>query len=353
MSDDVTVAVGGQQITGWQEVEVTLRADGFPNSFDVALSSQGQVGSVAHAGAACAVSLGTDVVVTGYVDRDINGGSANGHLLQLVGRGKTCDLVDCSAEWPTHQMVNGDALQIASQIAQAYGITVVLGAGAQAGPQVPQWNLNYGEVGADIIQRVARNAGLLAYEDNLGRVVLGTVGAVSAASGAVYGGNVQAWTVENSMDQRYSEIVCCAEAMDALMELGGDDFFHREPDPNVPRHRQLDLVVETVAADPQQFTIKRAIWEQARRAGRSAVVHVTVDSWRDSGGVLWTPNTLVPVSLPGNRAGSPLILGEVTFRRNSESGTTADLILMPPAAFTPEPIVLQPVNTADIAPAAQ
>ncbi|HBA7856924.1 TPA: hypothetical protein J1Z58_005052, partial [Escherichia coli] len=39
-------------------------------------------------------------------------------------------------------------------------------------------------------------------------------------------------------------------------------------------------------------------WEMNRRYGRSMALNVTVDSWRDSAGTLWQPNTFVPVSIP-------------------------------------------------------
>lgn len=350
-TDDLSIEVGGSSISGWQEIEVTLRAEGFPNSFDIAFSTKQPLTNsvvIAKAGDPCAVYLGGDLVISGYVDMDANGGDARGHMLRLVGRGKTQDLVDCSAEWPSGQLINGTALDIATKLAQPYGIDVRMGDGADPGPQVPQWALNYTDTGADIIQRIARAAGLLAYEDANGALVLGTVGTTRAASGAVLPGNVQAWSVENSMNGRYSEVVCCLLGLAALSDIPGSDFFDIEEDPNVPRHRRLDIILEQVGQDPVEFTKKKAMWEVARRAGRSSVVHVTVDSWRDAEGTLWTPNTSVPVDVPGLRVDKLLVLSEVTFRRSSEGGTTADLMLMPPSAFTPEPLSLLPINAADV-----
>ena len=345
--DEVTIVIDGQRIAGWEEVEVTLRLEAFPNSFEIAMSALPSAESIAIAGASCQVLIGDDLVISGYIDRDVPGGSASGHTIRLIGRGKTCDLVDCSAEWESGQLINGDAFDIASKLADAYGIAVELGDGAEAGPKVPAVLLNYGETGAEIIQRVARNAGLLAYEDARGRLILGTLGATTTASGVVYGGNVQDWSVENSVDGMFSNYICCSEAMDALQDLPGSDFFDYALDPTVARHRTMYLVLETVADDPQEFTRKKALWEAARRNGRGTAVRATVDSWRDGSGALWGPNMLVPVQLPGLRRAGPLLLSEVTFKRSSETGTVAEMVLMPPPAFLPEPIVLSPVSTAD------
>jgi prophage tail gpP-like protein len=85
-----------------------------------------------------------------------------------------------------------------------------------------------------------------------------------------------------------------------------------------------------------------------RSAGRGARVDVTTDSWRDAGGTLWTPNTLVPVDVPGLvLANKELLLAEVTYRYGDDGGTLADLVLMPAEAFLLEPIQLQP-TLADI-----
>ncbi|MFC0683099.1 phage baseplate assembly protein [Novosphingobium clariflavum] len=346
--NELRLQVAGLLFEGWEQVEVTLRAEGFPNSFDIRASIPPNQKNPCSAGDECVVLMGADTVISGYVDRVINAGDSDSHTISIVGRGRTQDLVDCGAEWPSHQQIGGNALTIASKLAEPYGIKVAMGEDASPGADVPQWVLNYGESPAEIIQRVARNAGLLAYENYEGKVLLSSVGDTEASSGIEFGTNVESWSVERSMDQRYSHYVCCSASMDAMMELGGSDFFHTETDPNVPRHRLTYLIVENVATDPQAFTIQRAKWEAQRRAGRSFVLRATIDSWRDSEGTLWTPNTLVPVNLPGTTGGIQMVLSEVTYRRDEERGTTAELLCMPKEAFTPEPITLVPVNLADV-----
>lgn len=340
VTDDLTIVTTAGQIAGWEEIEVTLRADSFPNSFAISMSARD--GIPANAGDDCSILLGGDHVITGYIDRVTEEGDAHSHRIELIGRGKTQDLVDCSAELQGAQHFNGTALDIATQLATPYSIAVELGQGAEPGPAVPQFNLNFGETAAEIIQRVARNAGLIVYEDARGHLILAKAGTIQAASGAAYGQNVQAFRVETGMDGRYSEVACTLLGMDSLQDIPGGNFFHIEPDPNVRRHRQLDLVAGDVATDASAFVVKRAQWEVARRAGLSTPVQATVDGWRDSAGTLWTPNTLVPVDLP--RAGQSLVLSAVTFHKSNGGGTTADLTLLPVTAFSVEPVNLQPVN---------
>ncbi|MBI0533259.1 phage baseplate assembly protein [Sphingomonas sp. TX0522] len=353
MTEELYLTARGRRISGWTEIEVTLRADGFPGEFDIAMSWKDPVTKgavIAAAGDPCQVYLGSDLVISGYIDQDIGGGDTQSRSLRLTGRGKTQDLTDCGAEWATGQQIGGDALSISQKLAAVYGIEVVLANGASAGPTVTQWALNYGETPAAIIQRLAQNAGLLAYEDSTGRLLLANVGTTQAASGVVYGQNVEKWSVQHSMHERFSEIVCSSYTVDVAMDVGGSTFFDTQTDPNVPRHRRKYVFLESVAEDANAFAIRKAKWEVARRAGRSTVVLAQIDSWRDAAGALWAPNTLVPVSLPANRLGAgAMILAEVRFRRGPD-GTHADLVLMPREAFTIEPISLLAINAADITP---
>ena len=88
---------------------------------------------------------------------------------------------------------------------------------------------------------------------------------------------------------------------------------------------------------------KRAKWEAVRRFGRSRQVRLTTDSWRDEKGVLWTPNTLVPLSLPTLKVDNVLwTVAEVTYARNEQDGTVAQLVIMPKEAFIPQPVVFMP-----------
>jgi prophage tail gpP-like protein len=120
-------------------------------------------------------------------------------------------------------------------------------------------------------------------------------------------------------------------------------------DPFVRRHRKLYQICEARGGG-QDISQKRATWESVRRAGRSKPVSVPCDSWRDSSGTLWTPNTRALINLPSLKlSGVTWTIGEVTYRLGAD-GTTAEVLLMFPAAFSPQPILLQP-TPVDVAPA--
>lgn len=344
MADDtLTVTVGSAALSGWTEARITRRIEGCPNDFEVAFTERfpGQAGAlVVQAGDPCTVKLGADPVITGYVDRFVRGYSADEHRLTLTGRGKTQDLVDCSAEWPTGQITGANVLQIAQKLAQPYGITVT--GPANPGPAIPQFNLTLGETAFDIIERICRFAGLLAYEDATGALVLANAGTTKAASGFTEGRNVKAAQVLSSMDQRFSEYDCFLLSMDVLGDTGsGGNLLGKATDPNVKRHRLSYLIAEA-GGGGQDVCLKRAQWEAARRAGRSVNAQVVTTGWRDSAGTLWSPNTLASVDLPNlHLSGVTWAIGAVTYHMG-EDGKTTELMLMDPSAFQPQPILLQP-----------
>lgn len=344
----ITLTNSNQTISGWTSVRVTRGIERCPSDFDISLTElyPGEVDAlVVQEGDPCTVQIGGDKVITGYVDRYIPGIEADKHTIRIIGRGMCADLVDCAAEWDSGQISGSSILGIAQKLAAPYGISV---SSAVSGlPPIPQFNMMIGETAWEIIERVARFSQVLAYDLPDGSLYLSQVGTVQAASGFVQGQNVERAQVEGSMDQRFSVYKAFIQSMSVLDDLGdGGNLLATVTDPNCTRHR-MRVIISEGGGLGNNIAIARATWEMNRRAGRSKVVSVQADSWRDSAGTLWTPNTLVPIHLPKLKLPDQVwLVSEVTYRRD-ERGTAADLIIMAPAAFNPEPILLQP-TPADI-----
>lgn len=358
LSNTITLTVGKQIITGWQSIRITRGVERCPNDFDIAMTEYFPAGDfqtvTVKPGEECRVKIGDDTVVTGYVDRFVPRVTPTSHTIRVLGRGRCQDLVDCSAEWENGQILGATALEIATKLAKPYGIEVKESANSkeEAYDQlpIPQTNLILTETPWEIIERICRFRGLLAYEQADGSLYLSRVGDASMGSGFAMADNVQSAVAEHSIDQRYSEYRAKIQSVEVYKDVQADrnvsngNDLHTEKDPNVPRHRVMNIIAET--GDPGMGVVKmRAMWEAVRRAGRSTKVYLSTDSWRDKNGRLWEPNTFVPLNLPPLKIvtakGKGWIIGEVTYKMN-QNGTTAELLLMPPEAFTPQPILLQP-----------
>jgi prophage tail gpP-like protein len=348
MNDDLTLIVGEAVLSGWRSVRVTRGIERCPSDFEIALTERypGEADAfVVQAGYPCRVMLGSDLVITGYVDRFTASITQGQHTVTVVGRGKCADLVDCSAEWPGGQISGSNALGIARNLAAPYGIRVI--AICDIGVLIQQFNLLHGESPFEIIERVCRYSSLLAYESPEGNLLLAQAGDGSAASGFTQGVNVQEASFTVSQDQKFSEYLCYQQSMDVLGDLGeAGNLQAIAKDASVLRHRRRDIVSEAPVGG-HDFAQRRVTWEANRRSGRAAVLRVVADSWRDSAGALWQPNLLVPISIPQIKCDKKTwLISEVTYRRD-ENGTTADLIIMPPLAFSPIPAIQLP-TLADI-----
>jgi prophage tail gpP-like protein len=359
--DDVTIQVGSNRFVGWQNVTISRSCESMPNNWSLTASAeflQGAALAGTRPGQSCLIYIGSDLVITGKIDRRSIPIDAHNHQVTLSGRGITRNLVDCSADLLNDPGIRGgqingaNALDVAAKLCKAYGITARL-AVADLGVAIPSFQVPLGETPYQIIESVARYAGYLVYEDVFGRLVLDRIGTSQHASGFTLPGNVEAINGERSVDGRFSTYVVVYSGVDQTSDMGG--LANRRAtilDDTLGEYRLRIIVSEQIAPTPAgQQTIdndaiakQRGSWEKARRIGRSQGASITCDSWRDTRGNLWTPNWLATIDAPAaDISNATWIIGSLTFRKDM-SGTHTDLILMPPDAFSPEP---NPLNLFD------
>ena len=353
--DALTLSIGGQKLTGWQEVSVRRGVEQVPSAFTLKVTERfpgaGQIDVQPFQ--RCTVAIGQDLVITGYVDRCSASLSARGHEVTVSGRSLVEDLVDCSAILPNMQVSATSLSQLAQDLAKPFGIQVFEPDGEPepitgGDGSIPPFAIALGETPFEIIERVARWKRLLVHDDPQGRLVLAKLGTQAMASGVAQGVNVEAAQVTFAGDQRFSVYLPALFSSEALYNLGqGGAAGNRFPpvqDAGVPRYRPR-FVVSEQTMDLQELATARAKWEMARRYGRSQAATVTVDSWRDSAGTLWTPNRLCPVDLPALKVTSQRwLIASATYQLGLDGGTRAQLVLMPPEAFQPEPNLVQPFD---------
>lgn len=350
---DLSLKVNNQLLGGWTSVRVTASLERCPRDFEIGMTERypGEFNSViVRPGDPCEVRIGGDVVLTGYVDRYLPVLDKTEHRIEIAGRGMCEDMVDCAALWPNNQVSNVTIVSLAQKLAEPYGVTVK--AIGDLGAPVPQINIIWGESAYEVIERVARYEAVLVYESPEGNLVLSNIGSARHASGFAQGLNVQRAAPFFSCDQRYSEYVVRTLAFnlndiagvgDVLETVVDDAMSSLKRADGTPRERVKYIISEQGDYYSWPITKKRGQWEAARRAGRSYRVMLTADSWRDRAGKLWTPNQFALVELPALKLPQAnWLIGEVSFIRDAQ-GTRADVTLMPPDAFKPEPFLLQPL----------
>lgn len=365
MSLDLTIFArpGGQPdadwvgYTGWTRTRVTTGIETVPGEFDIEATDRypGEVSKIdIMPGYECYIELGTQRTLTGYVDQVLIDISGDEHTIRIVGRSKACDLVDCSAEFSTFQLIDTDPVSLATKLCSPFGINVVT-LGDIGSTQIPQFDVILTETPYEIIERVARFAALLAYDDEGGDMVLSRTGSTSMASGFTQGQNVERASVAFTMNERFSKVSATLQSTDTLFTEAGDPDAPNAAqalaqsmvqgalafDLGVPRYRPLIIVAEQGDME-YQVAQQRCQWEVNRRVGRSQQIVVVCDSWTDSEGTIWKKNSLAPVDFPTLKiTNTQWVIGSISFVRD-EDGTHAEVTLMPGQAFQPQPIILQP-----------
>lgn len=332
-------------LAGWQEVRFSRGVERCPSDFIVSMTERYPNAVTpeiqVQPGDYCEVYLGPDRVSSGWIDRYAPSISDRMHSVTIAGRSRCADIVDCAAVYQGYQISNGTALSIAQQLCRPFGIQASLAAGADQGGPVPQIVILAGETAYDVIERVCRYRALLAYDTPSGDLLLSGVGQTIAASGFQEGVNVQRASAIYAADQRFSDYYAIYQGIDTFSDVGGaPNQVAHIVDAGVQRYRPRVVISENMIGG-SIVAEQRARWEAARRAGRSFAVHLVTDSWRDAAGVLYTPNTLVPLALPSLKLGgiaSPVmwLIAQTVYRRGRE-GTTCELTMMPPQAFYQEP----------------
>ena len=351
-SNDVKLTFDNKAIVGWDSVRITRGIERCPNDFGLSLTQRvGEDLSTVDVrpGTPCKLYIGDALVITGYVDRYTPSITETTHSIKITGRGKCQDLVDCSAIYEQGAFINMTLPQIAAALAKKFDIGLNWTSGLDE--VLPSAALMYGETPMQIIDRIAKYEKVLVYESengdlNLLRTYLGKMG-----TGFKEGVNVQAASIEYSMDGRYSEYRGFYQPIDTFGDVPGHfaSMNASDPvkDPGVPRYRPRILIAEH--GDALQRVLRdRMLWECNRRIGRSSILRVTTDSWRDGNGRLWAPNFSVPLHLPRLHISSAdWLIGEVTYLIDNTGGTRAELTIMPPGAYAVVPTVYVPTQLTD------
>lgn len=338
------LTIAGQSWRGWTAVTVTRSIEALAAGFNLWLtdrppwdSANAKARPIA-AGEACRLHLpdGT-LLIDGWIDAVSPHYDAERHTVMIRGRNKAGDLVDCS--WPdgATEWRGLNALDLTRRLVAPFKLSAR--ADVDTGAAFERFSVRAGETIAEAIERACRMRGLLATSEPSGSIVLTRArdgGAALALTGGP-GGRLRSASAEIDYSDRHSDYVCLGQA------AGDDDddpsrALHARgaaADAGVSRFRPLVLLAEDNADTAACRT--RAVWEAAVRAGRSLRVYVTVTGWRPSAGAgLWQPNTLVRLADRWLGVEETLLISGVTFSQDDE-GTRAELALVPPAAFRPEP----------------
>ena len=336
--ESVVLAVDGQQWDGWTEMSVTSSLEAIAGEFDLTITTQWSDASprVIRQGLPCTVALGDDTVVTGYIDDFIPSYDAENVSIRVSGRDKTGDLVDSSVVHKSGQWKGVRLEKLADEICKPYGITVVNE--TDTGEAFPAVVLEQGETAFDLLDRLAKQRGVLLTADGLGRLVITRASTRRAGVALVLGQNILAARGRFSWRERNSQYI-----VKGTTSAGGSTWDEQPAkvtggrqtivdDGEINRYRPKILVNEDSLTVGGANT--RGEWYKSRMLGEANSTEITLAGWRENGdsGPLWQKNQLADIDDPVQNLKTTWLIKAVTFTEG-DNGRICVLTLVPPESM--------------------
>ena len=345
MFDLVTLTVNNRQYGGWKSVRVESGLERMARSFEIAVTTEWPAGIAGEArrivqGDLVEIRIGTDLVLTGYVDAKPRDYNAHGFNYLIKGRSKTADLVDCSADVDGGQFQNMPADVIAEQLAGQYGLKVIKE--TATGAALTEHQIQQGETVFNSLDRLANQRQFLVTDNGAGDVVIVSPGSGGrAASALVLGENILAASAGFDYSEVYSTV-----KVKGQMSGGQDAAWSDQSAAGVSQSmgvahdatlkRQRVLIVRQSGQADAATCQNRADYEQQIRLAKANEVRYTVAGWRQGDGTLWRGNQTVYVRDEIMELDRDMLISEVIYSVGDE-GLTTVLVVIPPAAFATLP----------------
>lgn len=344
MPDDVSLLVNGRRYLGWKQVTITRSIEAIAGSFSITLTDRWAEDMEPWPiipGDACTVSIGGDIVLTGYVDSSVPSFSgAQERQLTVAGRDIAGDLVDCSENIKPGELLGVTALDVAKRVAQPFGVPVR--ATVDVGEPFRVFSIQPGETAFETISRACQKRSLLPISLPSGLMLLTQSGRGRTGDALVQGENILSMSARHSMNNRHSLYTVKSQGFSLAKIWQGKDasqMIATSSDMAVPRFRPKTFIEsgDTSVAELK----KRADWEASTRAAKGTTASISVQGWRQSTGKLWPVNSIVSVKAPAIQVERRMLITGISYQL-SESGSITAMNLTRPDAFLPQP--LKPEN---------
>jgi prophage tail gpP-like protein len=341
--EELRVLVRGKEFTDWESVTIRRSVLAAAGSFQL------RVGPVSpwpfKPPVPVAIDWADHRMVTGYVEE--TKGKLATRERTVAGRDRTGDLVDCDPDPDgPHVWQNATIDAVARDLAKSVNVRVETR--GDLGAPFPRYVADPGEKIFAAIEKGLRQRGVLGFCRGDGVLFLATPSTTREAVFLESGVNLKDADFTDSTVERFSTYVVRGQRIGS-----GDDFVNV---PTAPEGRAEDLtlgrdrplVIVAGGNVTEDVARQRAQWEATVRAAKSQQVVAFVQDWAKyrnhdgTPGPLWRVDELVHLKCPQDGVETDLYVSEVVYRRDRRrEGTTAELTLVRPDAFTPQPKILQ------------
>ncbi len=331
----VKLLVGGVEHQGWSRVDIHRSIYTASGTFDLTLSpvwEQMPPEFSLYPGEICTLKIGLETVITGFIDSIRQRLDRAERMIEVSGRDKTADIVDCSSLRQSRVWNPASLETIANELLKPFHVPFIHP--KNTGPVFPAWSIQEESV-FDNLSRAASLRGFLLISDGRGNLVAtrpsnteGSLAFINEKSGVL--------NCEYNQDyrNRFSQYVTRGPNYGPTEGKEENLRFKIPPEIDSAIKRYRPILISQDGETREQIAKARLKWEARVRRAKSDRVEITLTSWKDHLGKLWDINKLVSLFLPSIGVSGKYLITSVHFTLDSsgtkthlecESGHSADI----------------------------
>ena len=328
----VSITVDDEIYDGWKSVKIASGIDQICRAFILSITDNfpGNLSNFRRLqpGQAVVLKIGKDVVCTGYITSTPVRYDAKTITVEVQGKSKTVDLVDCCSPWaaiafgssagsssdswkdvdpeknkfPKVQTAkeiktswhNQPTEKIIADLCRPYGISVICK--SDIGSKHTNFTVNPGEKVYESINRLLTKDNLIVTDDAYGNLVIDEVPNNSEAEGTLESGkNILSGKADFDATNIYSTYAVLGQHKGSDLAFGKHISQDKgiSVDDSIPRYRLL--VIKDTGQSSQKISEDRAAYEKNFRRAVFRSTTFFVQGWRNNKGHLWEPNQLARI----------------------------------------------------------
>lgn len=344
----ITLQTNGGRMSNWTDAEIVRSLDAISGSFRLTIVADKLDPLPVSAGDQCTVAVNGTTILTGYIDVVEVSYSASSHMITVMGRDKTADIVDSHCD---------NVLEFKAPISMEEVCKRTLAAAGLSGIQVintvkglkpfTKDELVSGKIGEkcfDFMDKYALKRQVVLTTDGKGSLVIAR--ASDSKEGYVLKNviadnfnTIKEAHVTYDHTERYNKYIFVTQANHSADPKSTEK-------PSKTTHRRSQAIDDEIRPSRQyvaidegsakEATIKdRATWEKNLRKAKSfkySCTHVAHSPYSHDGAP-YKPNSLVTVEDEWAGVSADLLIVTVTIRLSVFDGSTTELELLPREAF--------------------
>lgn len=283
------------------------------------------------------IEVNGTLIGNGYIDNIIKEYTKKTHILEVSGRDKTSDLVDCGWDETDNEWIGLTIKSIVTILCEAFDIELEVDdtATTKVLLKIDKFEANEGEKVIDLINRLCFENGIMPLSLGDGRLTLSSVTTNDYADDSLETNiNIIAGTTVQSTRDRYSKYkvkglgleTSNKQLLDYIQPSG------ETSDAVITRNRPY-IVFQDNPTDSGKCKT-RAIFEKNIRAGFSSTYSYGVNEWVQSTGKVWSINSLCNIKDDIIKINKIMLISDLIFRYSNEEGYFTNIVLVDKNTYT-------------------